>query len=73
MNSVAHQNYADARDALDDMRALGVEVVRLSPQSPQDVLARLQPLMPAADCHGYWHGLPGLEQLGSAAAESACA
>lgn len=69
-------------DALDDMQALGVDVVRLSPQAehmaevigvfdavrtqalaPQDALARLQPLMPAQGCNGYWHGRPGLEQL----------
>ena len=79
-------------DALDDMRALGVDVVRLSPQSqhmgevievfhdarqhaltPHEALARLQPLMPAAGCNGYWHGLPGLEQQGSAAGEPATA
>ena len=30
--------------------------------SPQDALARLQPLMPGAGCNGYWHGRPGLEQ-----------
>ncbi len=69
-------------DALDDMQALGVDVLRLSPQAehmaevigvfdavrtqalaPQDALARLQPLMPAQGCNGYWHGRPGLEQL----------
>jgi collagenase-like PrtC family protease len=72
-------------DALDDMQALGVDVVRLSPQAehmaevigvfdaartqalaPQDALARLQPLMPAQGCNGYWHGRPGLEQLAPA-------
>jgi len=74
-------------DALDDMQALGVDVVRLSPQAehmaevigvfdavrtqalaPQDALARLQPLMPAQGCNGYWHGRPGLEQLEPATA-----
>jgi collagenase-like PrtC family protease len=73
-------------DALDDMQDLGVDVVRLSPQSqnmaeivavfdaarqrtlsPQDALARLQPLMPAEGCNGYWHGQPGLDQVASAA------
>lgn len=74
-------------DALDGMQALGVDVVRLSPQAahmaevvavfdaartqalaPQDALARLQPLMPAQGCNGYWHGRPGLEQLAPATA-----
>ncbi|MFZ2307248.1 MAG: U32 family peptidase [Rhodoferax sp.] len=73
-------------DALDDMQDLGVDVVRLSPQSqnmaeivavfdaarqrtlsPQDALARLQPLMPAESCNGYWHGQPGLDKVASAA------
>ena len=68
-------------DELDDMRELGVDLVRISPQahdtqkvvalfdearrrtlSPQDALARSQPLMPGAGCNGYWHGRPGLEQ-----------
>jgi collagenase-like PrtC family protease len=72
-------------DTLDDMHALGVDVVRLSPQSqhmgevidvfhgarthalaPHEALAQLQPLMPAAGCNGYWHGLPGLVQHTSA-------
>ena len=71
-------------DALDDMQSLGVDVVRLSPQSqnmadvvavfdaarkhtlsPQDALARLQPLMPFEGCNGYWHGQPGLDQVHS--------
>jgi collagenase-like PrtC family protease len=75
-------------DALDDMRALGVDVVRLSPQSqhmaeviavfhaartqtltPQEALARLQPLMPDEGCNGYWHGRPGLEQAAQARPE----
>jgi len=73
-------------DAMDDMQDLGVDVVRLSPQSqnmaeiiavfdaarqrtldPHDALARLQPLMPAEGCNGYWHGQPGLDQVASAA------
>ena len=76
-------------DALDDMHALGVDVVRLSPQSqhtaeviavfhaartqtltPQDALARLQPLMPDEGCNGYWHGRPGLEQTAQDEPES---
>jgi collagenase-like PrtC family protease len=74
-------------DALNDMQALGVDVVRLSPQpqhmaevvavfdaartqglAPQAALARLQPLMPAQGCNGYWHGRPGLEQVSLATA-----
>lgn len=73
--------------ALDDMHNLGVDVVRLSPQSqnmaevvavfdaarkrslqPQDALARLQPLMPAEGCNGYWYGKPGLDQVAAAEA-----
>lgn len=73
-------------DVLDDMAGLGVDLVRLSPQSqsmaeviavfdetrkhlltPQDALARLQPLMPDRGCNGYWHGQPGLDQVDSAA------
>lgn len=73
-------------DSMDDMRALGVDVVRLSPQSqnmteivaifdaarhrtfkPEDALARMQPLMPAEGCNGYWHGQPGLDQVATAA------
>jgi O2-independent ubiquinone biosynthesis protein UbiV len=68
-------------DKLDDMQAMGVDVVRISPQAndtqdvialfdqarartltPQEALARMQPLMPAQGCDGYWHGRPGLEQ-----------
>ncbi|WP_066708541.1 U32 family peptidase [Curvibacter delicatus] len=74
-------------DALDDMQALGVDVIRLSPQPQhmaevvavfdaartqglalQAALARLQPLMPAQGCNGYWHGRPGLEQVSLATA-----
>lgn len=68
-------------DALGDMQAMGVDLVRLSPQlqhmsaivalfdaarqktvAPDEALARMQPLMPAPACNGYWHGRPGLEQ-----------
>lgn len=74
-------------DALEDMRAVGVDVVRLSPQAqhmaevialfdaarkqvltPQEALARMQPLMQEKGCNGYWHGRPGLEQVASAVA-----
>ena len=36
--------------------------------TPQEALARMQPLMPEKGCNGYWHGRPGLEQVASAAA-----
>ncbi|NKE64439.1 U32 family peptidase [Ramlibacter sp. RBP-2] len=68
-------------DQLAAMDEIGVDVVRLSPQSidTQDVIAvfdaarrraiapaeavrRLEALMPAAGCNGYWHGRAGLEQ-----------
>jgi O2-independent ubiquinone biosynthesis protein UbiV len=68
-------------DQLVAMREIGVDVVRISPQShhtdqvialfdaaraetlsPAQAMARLQPLMPAAGCNGYWHGRAGLEQ-----------
>jgi len=66
-------------DQLDAMKALGVDVVRVSPQASDtgavlDIFdgvrdgrigaaegqAQLKPLMPAADCDGYWFGKPGL-------------
>ena len=69
-------------DSLGSMQALGVDLVRLSPQSlhmvdvvavfrdalsgslgPDEARARLQPLMPAQSCNGYWHGRPGLDQV----------
>ena len=68
-------------DQLAAMDEIGVDVVRLSPQSvdTQDVIAvfdaarrraiapaeavrKLEALMPAAGCNGYWHGRAGLEQ-----------
>ncbi|HEY0886029.1 MAG TPA: U32 family peptidase [Ramlibacter sp.] len=68
-------------DQLAAMEEIGVDVVRLSPQSidTQDVIAvfdaarrraiapaeavrKLEALMPAAGCNGYWHGRAGLEQ-----------
>jgi len=74
-------------DALGDMQDIGVNVVRLSPQSqnmaeviavfdaarnrtlrPDDALARLQSLMPAEGCNGYWHGQAGLVQVATEAA-----
>ncbi|HTN66444.1 MAG TPA: U32 family peptidase [Burkholderiaceae bacterium] len=69
-------------DQLEPMRELGVDVVRISPQSQHtadilalfhavlnrqmsaaDALPRIEPLMPAAPCNGYWHGKPGLERV----------
>lgn len=68
-------------DQLAAMSEIGVDVVRLSPQSidtqdviavfdaarrraiaPAEALRKLQALMPAAGCNGYWHGRAGLEQ-----------
>lgn len=68
-------------DQLAGMEEIGVDVVRLSPQSidtqgviavfdaarrraiaPADALRKLEALMPAAGCNGYWHGRAGLEQ-----------
>lgn len=34
---------------------------------PRDAMARLQRLMPAASCNGYWFGRPGLEQSAASA------
>jgi len=69
-------------DSLGSMQAMGVDLVRLSPQSldmvdvvavfrdalsgtvgPAEARKRLQPLMPAQSCNGYWHGQPGLDQV----------
>ena len=69
-------------DSLGSMQALGVDLVRLSPQSlhmvdvvavfrdalsgtlgPTEACERMQPLMPAHSCNGYWHGRPGLDQV----------
>jgi collagenase-like PrtC family protease len=33
--------------------------------APQEALSRLAPLMPAEGCNGYWHGKPGMEQVGA--------
>lgn len=30
--------------------------------TPQEALARMQPLMPEKGCNGYWHGRPGLDR-----------
>jgi len=71
-------NLIDQLGAMDD---IGVDVVRLSPQSsdtqdvidlfdaarrraiaPADAIRKLEAVMPAAGCNGYWHGRAGLEQ-----------
>lgn len=68
-------------DQLGPMGEIGVDVVRISPQSrdtqdvialfdaarrraiaPAEALKKMEPLMPAAGCNGYWHGRAGLEQ-----------
>jgi collagenase-like PrtC family protease len=43
------------------------DAARTHKLTPQDALARLQPLMPDRGCNGYWHGQPGLDQVASAA------
>ena len=69
-------------DQVATMDEIGVDVVRLSPQSidtqdviavfdaarrraiaPADALRKLEALMPAAGCNGYWHGQPGQERI----------
>ncbi|WP_305825666.1 U32 family peptidase [Massilia brevitalea] len=68
-------------DQFDVMRAMGVDVVGLSPQSAlmidivalvhaalqgrmrgSDAAKHMAPLMPAAACDGFWHGVPGLDK-----------
>jgi Spy/CpxP family protein refolding chaperone len=29
--------------------------------TPEQALAQIKDLMPAASCNGYWHGKPGLD------------
>ena len=67
---------------LDPLLQLGVDVLRISPQSedtftiielfrqcleqaitPDLAARRMESLMPAAPCNGYWHGRPGFEQI----------
>lgn len=43
------------------------DAARTHKLTPQDALARLQPLMPDRGCNGYWHGQPGLDQVANAA------
>ena len=68
---------------LADMRGLGVNVARISPQAhhtgkiirlfrdclegelaPQAAADQMARLMPGHACDGFWHGRPGLEQVG---------
>ena len=68
---------------LAEMRALGVNVARISPQAhhtgkiirlfrdclegelaPQAAADQMARLMPSHACDGFWHGRPGLEQVG---------
>ncbi len=65
----------DLSGAIEEMRGLGVDIVRLSPQSKnmQDIIASfreriagragapLEGLRIAAPCNGYWYGVPGME------------
>ena len=52
----------------DMAEVIGVfDAARKHTLSPQDALARLQPLMPDRGCNGYWHGQPGLDQVDSIA------
>ena len=62
---------------LPQLQALGVDVLRLSPQSQHmdqivaafdaarrhqaPALSTLRPFMPEEPCNGYWHGKPGLD------------
>lgn len=68
-------------DQVPSMIAMGVSHVRISPQSMQtgDVVAQFKsiaqgaaydpaapaPWAPEVSCNGYWHGRPGLEQVGT--------
>ena len=68
--------------ALPALQQMGVEVVRLSPQSqhmpeligiwrdamrgsitPAEAASRMQPLLVAAPCNGYWHGTAGMQYV----------
>jgi collagenase-like PrtC family protease len=65
----------DLSDAIEDLRTMGVDVVRVSPQSrsmPAIIEsfsercagragATLEGLRVAPPCNGYWHGVPGME------------
>ena len=68
--------------ALPALQQMGVEVLRLSPQSvhmpeiiaiwrdamqgaitPTEAASRMQPLLVAESCNGYWHGTAGMKYL----------
>ena len=68
--------------ALPALQQMGVEVLRLSPQSvhmpeiiaiwrdamqgaitPAEAASRMQPLLVAESCNGYWHGTAGMKYL----------
>jgi O2-independent ubiquinone biosynthesis protein UbiV len=42
------------------------DAARRGAVTPQQAMAKLQAIMPAASCNGYWHGHAGLEQAASA-------
>lgn len=44
------------------------DAARNQSMTPREAHERLQPLMPAPGCNGYWHGQPGLQQIDAAAA-----
>jgi collagenase-like PrtC family protease len=77
-------------DAWDDLLALEIDAVRISPQSQHtaevtalydrvrsgalsgaQARSALLPLLPSADCNGYWHGQPGLQRVAPATAVAA--
>jgi O2-independent ubiquinone biosynthesis protein UbiV len=65
----------DLSDSMEELRSLGVDVVRVSPQSTNMLpiidsfrdrcagrpAAALDGLRVAPPCNGYWHGVPGME------------
>ncbi len=65
----------DLSDSIEELRRLGVDVVRISPQSMHTMAiiasfrercdgrpgAPLEGLRVAPPCNGYWHGVPGME------------
>ena len=65
----------DLSDSIEEMRGLGVDAVRISPQSTDMMAiiesfrercagragASLEDLRVAPPCNGYWHGVPGIE------------
>jgi collagenase-like PrtC family protease len=69
----------DLSNAIDELRSLAVDVVRVSPQSTNMPAiiesfrercagrpgAALEGLRVAAPCNGYWHGVPGMEYRAS--------